>query len=96
VVAVPAAEAVRAGPNKAESNLAKHGVSFDEATAVFADELSLTMKDPDHSAEQERFIIFGRTPQDRYLVVGFSERGARIRLITARCMTCRERETYQR
>lgn len=80
---------------KAAENLSKHGVSFDEATEVFGDELSSAVPDPDHSVVEERFVIFGQTLEERYLVVAFTERDGRIRLISARPMTRRERAAYE-
>ena len=70
-------------PAKAQENEAKHKVSFAEATEVFADNLSSSAPDPDHSVDEERFVIFGRTLKDRYLVVAFTDRGAGLRLISA-------------
>jgi uncharacterized DUF497 family protein len=80
---------------KAAENLSKHGVSFDEATEVFGDELSSAVPYPDHSVVEERFVIFGQTLEERYLVVAFTERDSRIRLIPARPMTRRERAAYE-
>lgn len=80
---------------KARGNEFKHGVTFEEATGVFADDLSLTVDDPDHSEGEARYLIFGQTQQGRHLVVGFTERGARIRLISARAMTRQERQAYE-
>jgi uncharacterized protein len=80
---------------KARLNLAAHNVSFAEATEVFGDELSSTASDPDHSEGERRYLIFGRTGSGRCLVVAFTERGSRIRLISAREMTGRERREYE-
>ena len=80
---------------KAGANREKHGVSFEEAVEVFADNLSSTAADPDHSFEEERFVIFGRTAADRYLVVAFTDRDDKIRIISARNMTRLEREAYE-
>lgn len=80
---------------KASSNLAKHGVSFEQATSVFADELSLTVPDPDHSAGEQRFLIFGQAQAGRMLVVSFTDRDDRIRIKSARKMTRRERQAYE-
>jgi len=80
---------------KARDNEAKHRVSFAEATEVFAGNISSTVADPDHSLEEERFVIFGKTLRDRHLVVAFTERGGRIRIISAREMTRRERQAYE-
>ena len=80
---------------KARDNEAKHNVTFAEATEVFADSLSLTVADPDHSLGEERFVIFGKTLRDQYLVVAFTERGGRLTIIFAREMTRRERQAYE-
>ena len=81
-------------PNKARRNKAKHGVTFEEGTEVFGDQHSSTVADPDHSDDEERFLIFGRTRRGRYAVVAFTEIDERIRLIS-RQMTRREREAYE-
>jgi uncharacterized DUF497 family protein len=80
---------------KAESNLQKHGVSFEEAAAVFFDPLSLTIPDPLHSAVENRFVTVGLSNQQRYLVVVHSERDDRIRIISARLATSSERKKYE-
>ena len=80
---------------KALVNASKHGVSFEEAAEVFADELSSTVGDPGHSIDEQRFVIFGRTQVGRPLVVAFTERNGRIRIINARQMTRRERQAYE-
>ncbi len=59
---------------KAVSNLKKHGISFDEATTIFGDPLSLLMDDPKHSADEQRFLVIGLSVQHRLLVVAFAER----------------------
>ena len=82
-------------PNKARSNKAKHDVTFEEATEVFGVQHPSTVADPDHSHDKERFLIFGRTRPGRYLVIAFTERSDRIRLISARQMTRRERQAYE-
>lgn len=82
-------------PNKARINKAKHDVTFEEATEVFADRHSSTVADPDHSDYEERFLIFGRTRQGRSIVVAFTDRSDRMRLISARQMTRRERQAYE-
>ncbi len=81
--------------SKARGNERKHGISFEEATEVFADEHSSTVPDPDHSIEEERFVIFGKTHRDRFLAVAFTERNDRIRIISARPMTRREHKAYE-
>lgn len=80
---------------KASANEQKHDVTFEEACTVFADDLSSTAADPDHSEGEARFLIFGQTDSGRHLVVGFTERGDRIRLISARPMTRQERQAYE-
>jgi uncharacterized DUF497 family protein len=82
-------------PAKAAANQRKHGVSFEEAATAFADPLSLTISDPDHSAREARFLLLGRSQAGRLLVVGHTERGDRIRLITARLATRPERRDYE-
>lgn len=59
---------------KARSNLAKHGVSFDEATSVFDDPLFLTFADPRHSIQERRFIIMGESAKGRLLVISYTDR----------------------
>ena len=80
---------------KASENLAKHGVSFEEAATVFRDTLSVTGADPDHSVDEERFIIFGASTSGRLLVVAHTERGDIIRIISARLVTSGERKIYE-
>lgn len=82
-------------PEKARANEAKHGVTFAEAGEVFADILSSTVADPDHSETEGRLIIFGKPWNNRYLVVSFTDRGDIIRIISARMMTRRERTAYE-
>jgi uncharacterized protein len=82
-------------PQKAEANRQKHGVSFDEATTIFTDPLSLTISDPDHSEREERWLLLGRSKAGALLVVTYVERGVRIRLISARTATRRERRDYE-
>ncbi len=80
---------------KALANEREHDVSFEEAAEVFADELSSTVADPDHSIEEQRFVIFGQTRAGKPLVVALTERNDRIRIISARQMTRRERRAYE-
>lgn len=81
--------------NKAEANLSKHGVSFDEAKTVFDDPLYIDFYDPDYSDEEDRYIIIGESQQRRLLIVSYTERDHKIRLISAREVTKREREDYE-
>ena len=80
---------------KARANLAKHSVSFEEARTVFGDPLSVTIPDPAHSQSEDRFIVLGHSNRHRALVVVHTERGDRIRIISARPATRRERKTYE-
>lgn len=82
-------------PRKAALNLAKHGVSFEEATTAFRDPLSATAPDPDHSVGESRFITFGLSSKGRLLVVAHTERGETIRIISARRATKQERKIYE-
>lgn len=82
-------------PEKALANEEKHGVSFFEGCEVFDDELSSSVRDPDHSGDEDRFLIFGMSKNRKYLVVSYAERGDRIRLISAREMTRQEQKAYE-
>lgn len=82
-------------PAKAGANLRKHGIGFEEAVTVFGDPLSVTISDPLHSAGEHRYIIVGCSQQGRVLVVAHTERGDRIRLISARPATRRERKQHE-
>jgi uncharacterized protein len=79
---------------KAQANVRKHGVSFDEAASVFGDPLARIFVDEDHSAEERREIIVGHSK--RLLVVSFTERvKGRVRIINARCATRGEQRDYE-
>ena len=80
---------------KAELNLKEHGVSFDEATTVFCDTLSITIADPDHSDSEDRFVDIGMSHRGQLLVVSYTERRGRIRIISARLPTRAERKSYE-
>ena len=82
-------------PEKARENEQKHGVTFLEGSEVFDDDHSSSVQDPDHSVDEERHLIFAMSKQGKYLVVSYTERGDRIRLISARQMTPRERRAYE-
>ena len=82
-------------PAKAELNLKEHGVSFDEATTVFRDTLSITIGDPDHSDSEDRFIDIGMSHRGQLLVVSYTERKDKIRIISARRATRTERKSYE-
>lgn len=81
---------------KAESNEQKHGVSFEEAETVFYDENARLMYDPEHSLEEERYILLGMSSSLRLLVVChlYRESDELIRIISARKATKRERQQY--
>lgn len=81
---------------KAAANLAKHGVSFEEAKTVFADRLCVDFYDPKHSLNEHRYIIIGQSNQKRVLIVSYTERHDTIRLINARELTAGEREDYEK
>jgi uncharacterized DUF497 family protein len=83
-------------PQKAAENDQKHGVTFVEATEVLDDDHSSSVSDPDHSVNEQRYLIFGISRQGKHLVVSYTERGDRIRLISARQMTTHERRAYER
>jgi Uncharacterized protein conserved in bacteria len=81
-------------PDKARRNIAKHGVSFEEAATAFGDPLSLTTYDPDHSEDEDRFLLLGATHAGRLVVVSHTHRNEKIRLISARFAFRGERRTY--
>jgi hypothetical protein len=83
-------------PGKAKANLNKHGVSFEEATSVFNDELTAIYEDPDHSARECRFLTIGMSGKKRLLNVAFADRNSRIRIINARKVTKKERQLYEK
>lgn len=80
---------------KAESNLIKHGVSFDDAQTVFKDPLYIDFYDPDHSEDEDRYLIIGESSRGRLLIVSYIERGNNTRIISARETTKYERKMYE-
>jgi uncharacterized DUF497 family protein len=80
---------------KAEANLAKHGVSFEDASTVFGDPLAGTIPDPLHSRDEARFVTVGHSAAGNLVVVVHSERGERARIISARLATSAERRRYE-
>jgi hypothetical protein len=80
---------------KARTNLRKHRVSFVEATSTFYDPLAITIFDPEHSRDEDRYITVGASSAGRLLMAAHTDRGGRIRIITARELTRREREAYE-
>lgn len=82
--------------NKAQTNLDKHGVSFDEAKTVFDDALALIFDDPTHSFGEQREIIIGYSDQNRLLLVCFTEiNNNLIRIFSSRLTTKKERQDYE-
>ena len=82
-------------PEKAKRNLKKHRVSFDEAVTAFYDPLSATFDDLDHSDQEERYITIGFSSRGRLLVIGHTERGEAVRIISARPATTHERKRHE-
>jgi uncharacterized protein len=82
-------------PAKAETNERKHGVTFDEAATAFGDPFGIVIDDPRHSRGETRLALLGYSQSNRLLAVMFTERGDRIRLISARTATRRERHHYE-
>ena len=80
---------------KANSNLRNHRVSFIEAESVFYDPKSLTISDPDHSVDEDRFIDIGISNNNRVLVVVYTERKSKIRLISVRKASRSEQKMYE-
>ena len=83
------------GCKKARLNVKIHGITFDEASTAFRDPLSETIEDPLHSKDEERFVLIGRSIARRLLVIVHSARGDRIRIISARLATNKERFRYE-
>lgn len=81
---------------KARRNEGKHGVSFAEASTVFADDRASTVPDPEHSIDEWRYLTFGLSSTERAVVVAHTDRGSSIRIISARLMTPSERRAYER
>lgn len=82
-------------PEKAAINKTIHGITFDEASTAFKDTLSLTVYDPLHSEAESRFVLIGNSHKDRLLVVVHTERGERVRIISARKAKKKERQQYE-
>ena len=81
-------------PEKARSNEQKHGVSFREAMTVFNDPAAYSFLDPDHSFDEDRYLVFAYSERNRLLTVSYTYRGQKTRLISAREATRTEREIY--
>jgi uncharacterized protein len=82
-------------PKKAAANLQKHGVSFDEAAAVFGDPFAGTIQDPTHSTAEVRFVTIGMTPTQRLIVVVHTDRDDQVRIISARPATRAEKKKHE-
>lgn len=82
-------------PKKAKRNDRKHGVSFAEAATVFNDALSRTFDDPDHSIDEQRFIVIGLSNKGRLLFVSHTDDGKTVRIISARIVTPSERKYHE-
>jgi uncharacterized DUF497 family protein len=80
---------------KAAENLRKHGISFPEASTVFADPLSWTYPDPDHSDREERYLTIGLSARRAVVIIGHADEGDTVRIITARRATNHERGFYE-
>ena len=81
--------------DKATANLKKHKISFEEAKTVFADPFAITIDDPKHSVDEPRFVDTGASAEGRILVVSYTEREQKIRLISYRKATKTERKIYE-
>lgn len=82
-------------PEKATSNLTRHGVSFEEASTVFGDPLATTVVAPDHSVDEERWLTTGLSLRHRVVIVWHADQGRTVRIIGARLATPNERRTYE-
>lgn len=82
-------------PKKAETNLAKHNVSFEEAMTVFADPMARIFPDEEHSVNEFREIIVGHSARHQVILVSFTGADERVRLISARKATRMERKDYE-
>ena len=82
-------------PAKADANLRKHGVAFEEAITVFRNPLAAIFDDDQHSGDEAREIIVGHSQRRRLLIVIFVERGEFVRIVSARTCTRREQSDYE-
>ena len=82
-------------PEKAKSNLKKHGISFEEAATALSDPMAATGADPDHSITEERYVTFGVSEKGRLVVVSHTEKDETIRIISARKASKGEKELYE-
>jgi len=82
--------------HKAAANERKHGVTFEEAAACFYNRLQVAYDDPDHSEEEDREILIAHSEHERLLLVIYTLRGEAIRIISARRLTPRENQDYEK
>src|SRR4030067_488836 len=82
-------------PQKEKSNIKKHDIGFREACTIFRDPLGITIFDPDHSIDEDRFITIGTSNQNRIIIVAHTDRGNQTRIISARELTSAERRDYE-
>jgi uncharacterized protein len=83
-------------PDKAAENIRRHrGVTFEEGQTVFNDPLAMTLPDPEHSEGEERYLRLGYSTRQRLLVVSYTERQGKTRIISARKAMRKERQTYE-
>ncbi len=82
-------------PAKDQQNQAKHLVSFDEAASAFGDPFAVTINDPDHSTEENRFLTTGYSNRQRLIIVAHTDRTERVRIINAREVIAAERRVYE-
>ena len=80
---------------KAQINLKKHGVSFEEAATALSDPMAATGADPDHSSAEDRYVTFGVSGKGRHIVVSHTEKDETIRIKSARKASKGERELYE-
>ena len=80
--------------SKAKTNAAKHGITFSEAMTVFNDPAAYTFYDPDHSFDEDCYLIFGYSKRSRLLTVIYTYREKKTRIISARRATAGEQEIY--
>lgn len=81
---------------KSKLNQKKHGISFEEAKTVFNDPLAVTIFDPDHSVEEDRYLDIGLSAKGNLLVVSYTERNNNIRLISSRKAALQEIRAYEK
>ncbi|MBN1505690.1 MAG: BrnT family toxin [Sedimentisphaerales bacterium] len=82
-------------PEKAKANRSRHRISFGEAATALRDPLGITVFDPDHSQDEDRYLTVGMSDRGRAMIVAHTDRGDRIRIISARELTRTEREHYE-